>query len=577
VNPAIASFRDRHGRPPRVLHVGNIANNAYINAKLLIDAGFECDVICCDYYHIMGSPEWEDADIEGEVDDQFRPDWTRVDLGGFKRPEWFAQGPQALCLQYLTARVSGQSREADRLWKKLGDDNRTRLEVGGPGFLRPLLTWIRRSARRRPYLISRVLWKVQAAWRTFGRTGPRAFSDAWSEFAYLRRRYGMAGWFPASLFALVAMAGATIGDLAGRWSKAPKSGETSAFMDRVSDLTTRFAREFPERPDQLTVGDLASLVPWMPAWKRLLVHYDLVVAYSTEPVISLLAGVPYVACEHGTIRTIPYEDMPMGRRTALSYRLASHVLVTNIDCLPSAERLAPGRFTFINHPFDEDQGRGGAGWRPLRDRVCDELGAEFLFFFPTRQDWVPGKGSADKANDMFFRAFASLRRQGIAVGVVCCSWGFNVRQSKALIEELNCSRHVKWVAPMPTLRFQQMSRAAHCVVDQFVVGAFGGVVFKAMAVGAPVLTFLDESHLRRVYPEPPPIINCRTEDEIVAQVSRYARSLDELAVLGAAGRTWIERYHSKNETVARQLAVFETLLWGTQTTPAQPTTLVGER
>ncbi len=28
-------FRAKHGRPPRLLHVGNIANNAYINAKLL--------------------------------------------------------------------------------------------------------------------------------------------------------------------------------------------------------------------------------------------------------------------------------------------------------------------------------------------------------------------------------------------------------------------------------------------------------------------------------------------------------------------------------------------------------------
>ena len=42
-------FCKRQGRAPRVLHIGNIANNAYNNAKLLNDAGLDCDVICYDY------------------------------------------------------------------------------------------------------------------------------------------------------------------------------------------------------------------------------------------------------------------------------------------------------------------------------------------------------------------------------------------------------------------------------------------------------------------------------------------------------------------------------------------------
>ena len=67
----LGEFEKRHGRKPRVLHIGNIANNAYVNAKILNKAGLDCDVMCYDYYHIMGCPEWEDADIEGEIKDQF--------------------------------------------------------------------------------------------------------------------------------------------------------------------------------------------------------------------------------------------------------------------------------------------------------------------------------------------------------------------------------------------------------------------------------------------------------------------------------------------------------------------------
>lgn len=91
------------GRPLRVLHIGNIANNAYKNALVLRRHGVEADVLCYDYYHIMGCPEWEDGEFKGEVDDFF-PDWFATNLKGWSRPDWFVQGPATACLQLLRAR-----------------------------------------------------------------------------------------------------------------------------------------------------------------------------------------------------------------------------------------------------------------------------------------------------------------------------------------------------------------------------------------------------------------------------------------------------------------------------------------
>jgi hypothetical protein len=51
-----------------VLHVGNVANNGYLNAKLLNDAGCDCDVLAYAHYHTMGCPEWEESDFEGVID-----------------------------------------------------------------------------------------------------------------------------------------------------------------------------------------------------------------------------------------------------------------------------------------------------------------------------------------------------------------------------------------------------------------------------------------------------------------------------------------------------------------------------
>lgn len=72
----------------RILHVGNIANNAYNNAKFLRRKGVEADVLTYDYFHIMGQPEWEDARFDFVLD-EFNPQWNQVDLQGFQCPSWF--------------------------------------------------------------------------------------------------------------------------------------------------------------------------------------------------------------------------------------------------------------------------------------------------------------------------------------------------------------------------------------------------------------------------------------------------------------------------------------------------------
>ncbi len=61
----------------KILHIGNIANNAYNNAKFQRRVGIQADVLCYDYSHVMAQPEWEDAEFEEEVDEYY-PDWTRV-------------------------------------------------------------------------------------------------------------------------------------------------------------------------------------------------------------------------------------------------------------------------------------------------------------------------------------------------------------------------------------------------------------------------------------------------------------------------------------------------------------------
>ena len=541
-------FQKKYGRPPRILHIGNIANNAYNNAKILNGAGLANDVICYDYYHIMGCPEWEDADFEGDLDDDFRPNWFALGIKNFQRPSWFAQGSLVTCLAYLHAKATGLSEKAGSLWVSLGKESLTLkpLVRGGLGLQVLSLRFYR------------LLWLMSL-------NNPRYLYTELHLFFRKRIRTSVGSSLLASFATLILVPLCWVLVLSGYlvprrcwslWRHTLETPITSHIDNRSDELLRKFRQSFPDRADQLELSDISIYFPFARQWTSLMQAYDFVIAYSTDPFIPLLVGQDYFAFEHGTLRDIPHEQTPQGRRTALSYRMAKHVFVTNSDCQQSAEFLAPGRHTLINHPYDEDHGMSIDGWEELRLELQSELKSDFLFFFPTRQDWVPETGYADKANDVFLRAFGQLRAEGVSVGLICCSWGQNVADSQTLLKDLGCSAYVRWVKPMAMVRFERMAKACDCVVDQFKLGAFGGVLFKAMAVGAPVLTYLDEQRLQEQYAEVPPVINCKTVSEIVCNARTLIGNPSKLALKKHASRAWIKKYHGKDATVNAQVDQF---------------------
>lgn len=523
----LENYISAYRRPPRILLIGNIANNAYNNAKILNQAGLDCDVICYDYYHVMGCPEWEDADLLRSPKDDFRPDWVRTSKGSFERPRWFAQGSTKDCIDYLIARRTG-SNDVDRKWRML----------------------LVRSQVVRPANVVEMLGRVGVSIKAWGRPRLSKFQE-WVEehspvlYSHLKR-------LKKRLQKI----------LLRRSSAVVCRPENFAVLvdARSKELARQFAIEFPDRDDKLSQSDIDPYLPYFNEWKRLLNLYDIVIGFSTDPFLPLLCGKPYFAVEHGTLRDIPFAADGRGRCTALAYRLAQHCFVTNFDCAGNAQVLAPGRYTLINHPYDEDHGLAVSGVEKIRAELLRALDCDFLFFHPTRQDWVEGTGYADKGNEVFLQAFSALRRRGLRVGLVICSWGGNVSQSKQLLRDLGCSAHVRWIAPLAITPFERMCKACDVVVDQFKLGAFGGVVFKAMAVGTPIVTFLNKELIIRQYSELPPVINCRTAAEIEDAIAELMQQPEQLGHIGLHSRDWIRRYHGKRETINKQVDQFRRYL-----------------
>lgn len=468
-------------RTTRVLHVGNIANNAYLNSKILRARGFDSWVLSNDYRHVMGCPEWEDAYFRESID-QFEPRWETIDLAGFVRPPWFVSGSAMDCLRTIEAAMGGDS-----------------VPPSSPG------------------VVARAVGAFARGGRWMLRRSPLERVNRLVRGSGLRMVQAASAVFPEP------------------WVR-PEVEEAI-------------------RAEGVGTDDYLCYLSVIPAWRRALLKFDVVIGYGNSGVYPMLGGHPsFAAFEHGTIRSIPYEDSPTGRLCRATYRLAGHCIATNADAIHSISRLGLPRYSFVPHPVNErlPPEEGVAG---LRRRLRAELDADFVIFHPSRQHWEPKirNPSLEKGNDAFLLGLAAARRRhGVRVGAVMVRWGATLEASERLVAESGMEDHVTWVDPMPHLPMAEMILATDAVADQFHLGAFGSLTPKALMLARPVLLYLDRSAHEWAFPELPPVVNVREPAEVAAALAELASNPRHAASVGAASADWYARYHS-NEVIGERL------------------------
>lgn len=433
----------------RVLGISNIANNAFKNAVILRKAGIECDVLCADYFHIMSCPEWELARFNASGIEQVMPAWSKIDLNGYERPRWFAQGWLKTCVEYLLAYrgATDDSRDPDKLWLQMRAEQEMHVAAD---------TSVIRIAQ------------------------------------LLKDEVG----YDADIVKL-----------------ALHLGKYLAILEPI---------------------------------KKLMACYDAIIGYANEGIMPLLAGVPYIAYEHGTIRNIPFDATLPGALCALVYKSAKHVLITNADCMASARKLGLERFSFIPHPILEHtpEPETVAALRSRLERIHD---ADFLVFHPARQHWSPERDTNwDKGNDVLIRSFAGFieRCPSAKPLLICVAWGEKQKESRDLMEQLGITDRVVWITPRPILAMLDYIAASDVLADQFTIGAFGAIVPLGLMLGKLTMAKIDVKMHAECFPEPPPVI----DQEFF---SDYENGMDE--------REWFQRYHSETVVLAGLKAAFEAL------------------
>jgi glycosyltransferase involved in cell wall biosynthesis len=450
-------------RPLRVLHLGNIANNALRNAKLQRARGIHADVLCFDYYYLMSCPEHLDGLEAAGLDEHF-PDWWHSAPSALHcRPRWFAQGPMDVAVRYLLS---------NRL-------------------TRPL--WWR--------------WMQLERWLICRRSPRRKF--CYYALAILTRE----------------------------WLRPPRSA-------------LRALLKIPARNEEWWEYAL---------WDKLFDKYDIIQAYGILGAIPYKLGRKFIAYEHGTLRTLPFAPTAEGALCWLTYRSAQKVMITNLDCIDSAERLQIPRAkrVYLPHAFDDEEARAFAtdnsGLQPPSTVVT--------FFAPARQHWLDGDPGWAKGNDRVLRAFARVNRLlPSRCRLICVDWGNDVGASKALIAELGLENSVKWLPVMSRRELWRQYLRSHAVIDQFIVGGIGGVGFEAMALGRRLISALDVPKALEFFGEAPPLLIAQSIDEIAGRMLDIIADPFDRDGKGALASEWMKRRHSGRRVVDLQLEAYQQMM-----------------
>lgn len=594
-NETLRAIEAKLGRPLRVLHIGNIANNAYNNARIQRQYGIEADVLSYDYYHVMSTPEWEDAEFEGEIDADF-PNWWATSLKGWKRPDWFVQGPADACIQFLKAKHLGLNRLADLLWayleaRGLGAVRHAARNAGKPV---PALG----LARMKTIAIVETLGIARvptaeaghadlphdrddkaaavlgpAASRTAG--SPlhdllrplvrlafrlRAFTVALTANAVAAARQtgpALARFVRMNTYRLLALPfigryRAEAGQLRGRGPELDMLQRDRAFENRV--------RQIREMAECLLPKDRQELEFYSKSHPRkffgILNKYDVIQCYAIDGFIPAMNGIDdYFAYEHGTLREMPFEQSYYGVLTRMAYQNAGHVFVTNSDVIRSVRRMAldRSRVTYLPHAFDD---RKLVAYRGRNAQLVPPEGPA-VFFSPTRQHWRDTSGSWTKGNDVLLRAAGILARDGHDFRLRFIAWGQDLEASKALIDQLGFADKVIWLEKMQKRELWNAYLTAHAVADQFTLPSLGGVGFEAMALGRRLITAIDEAELTEFFGSAPPCLSARDVETCAARMLRVIADPLDRAGLGESAATWMSEFHSAERIVGLQVAAYK--------------------
>jgi glycosyltransferase involved in cell wall biosynthesis len=214
-----------------------------------------------------------------------------------------------------------------------------------------------------------------------------------------------------------------------------------------------------------------------------------------------------------------------------------------------------------NENTDAKKRKRIALYNKYADRVF-ALNPDLLYVIPNGEflpyasvdlrEWVPPREKRHRRDFTIFHAPTNR-------------WAKGTKYILQVVEKLR-EKHkrikLNLVENLPHTQVKDIMQAADLVIDQLLVGWYGGVAVEAMALGKPVVCYVREEDLRFIpkrMEEDLPIINANPGN-LYHVLDRHINNRKNLSLIGEKSRSYVERYHDPIKIAQQMKELYESLL-----------------
>jgi glycosyltransferase involved in cell wall biosynthesis len=271
-----------------------------------------------------------------------------------------------------------------------------------------------------------------------------------------------------------------------------------------------------------------------------LLSADCFQTYAGSSVYLQFIGKPFIIYATGSdLHELPYQKSITGRLMKRSLKFALKVLFSNVHLILDIEQLnLSDKARFIPQPL----------YIIKSNKNITNVEEKPLFICPSRIDF------AVKGQDMVLRAFSEYKKRGNAGTLWMFDWGPDAEKAK---KDFSGIRWIEFKKPVRRNELLEMYTAADVVIDQFKLGALGLTSLEAMACGKPVIGYANTELYRRTYGEKPPILNARSEQEILEAMEKE----NKREATGKKAQIWIKKYHDPKKIAKKLISIYEEIGW----------------
>lgn len=346
----------------------------------------------------------------------------------------------------------------------------------------------------------------------------------------------------------------TVDEWAPDWSKIRVNGFEMPSWVRTATL--RYVSSIAPRLRFAGIDIPTERIRVLRNYNRTVRNFDIVQACYLEPINCFLSPIrQYIAFSKGSdLREVPFEGGLRGKLTALAYKNADKVFVTNPDTLDAVQKLRISKWTFV--PFIIDGELYSPKDSPVRKKIMEEKRCSSLIFAPARHDW------AYKENDKLIEAFAIyLREFSHNALLILVYWGIDKDRSQQLIQRLGIANNVLWIQLMNRYKLVEYYNAADIIFDHLGMPSFGTTQLEGLACGKPVIVKLPRKDLmEKCYSEMPPFLHAETADDVLSHLVKFGTDRGAREHIGELSRKWVRKYHDVETVVKTHIESYEQIL-----------------